>query len=425
MINRLRSTNREQRKLLYSLSTGFLTRIPGALGVLWFLPMLRFGLGTDDYAQLLAAMALGAAAGFLSGGFNYVGRRMIGEAYSNNDHAAEADGLASLVCAQMTALCFTLTIIAGYCWLRDAGTAFFLIAMFTAMIPIIGQFDEVRAAYNELYISGMLFCGIQLTSYALVLVVPATRHNIVLGALVIVGPYLLSSMTSCALLLRGRRYLLTGRPIAVWMVIRRGTMLAMADGFMMATLSLSVVWLQTSATVSTAAWYATIVRLFQIFLVPVVLLLFPLSSYIRILWNRKTVSQQQTFTKLTLLMGIGYGALVSIALVAVSKLYVGWLLHLPAPADLLSVSPVFLLFGAIVAYKTYSQIAYVVLNESVHLSSWTTVAVTTGVVFGAAASLAVDPMGAIGIYALVVGLTTIVILSWNAMRSIRLIPLQS
>ena len=51
MIALLRRADREQRKLLFSLGTSFLTRIPGLIGVLWFLPLLRFGLGTDDYAN--------------------------------------------------------------------------------------------------------------------------------------------------------------------------------------------------------------------------------------------------------------------------------------------------------------------------------------------------------------------------------------
>jgi hypothetical protein len=95
VIARLRRANREQRKLLFSVGTNFLTRIPGAVGLLWLLPLLRFGLGTDDYANLLASMALASAAAFQPGGFNLIGRRLIGEAYSNSDRAGEADAFPS------------------------------------------------------------------------------------------------------------------------------------------------------------------------------------------------------------------------------------------------------------------------------------------------------------------------------------------
>ena len=110
---------------------------------------------------------------------------------------------------------------------------------------------------------------------------------------------------------------------------------------MMATLSLSVVWLQTSASSTTSAWFATMVRLFQTFLVPVILLLIPLSSYIRILWNGKSVAQQQAFAKATLFIGLCYGAIVAVALLLVSRFYVGLLLHLPAPGTCLESCRVF------------------------------------------------------------------------------------
>ena len=77
---------------------------------------------------------------------------------------------------------------------------------------------------------------------------------------------------------------------------------------------------------------------------------------------------------------------------------------------------IFLLFGAIIAYKSYSSVAFVVLDETAHLSSWTMVAVSAAVALGAAASFAVDPLSAINVYALAAGLSMIVVLFWNATR---------
>jgi hypothetical protein len=419
VIARLRGANREQRKLLFSLGTNFLTRIPGAIGVLWFLPLLRFGLGTDGYAELLTSGALGAAAGFLCGGFSLVGRRLIGEAYADGDRAGEADGFASLVVANVVALGLALSIIGAYCWVRGASTAFLVVSTLPALGMFLHTFDNVRSAYNEHYVTATLLIVIQSTAYAVGFLVPATRQSLVLGALVLQSPYLLASLITFALLLYNRTYLIDGRPVAVWYVARQGTMLAMADGFLMATLSLSVVWLQTTASATTSAWFATIVRLFQVFLVPVVLLLIPMSSYIRILWNGRSVAQQQALAKATLSIGLGYGAIVAVALLVASRLYVGFLLQLPAPGDLLQILPSFLLFGTIVAYKSYSSVAYLVLDEPVHLSFWTASAVGAAVALGAAASFAVDPLSAINVYALAAGLLIILVLFWNAARFIR------
>ena len=414
-IARVRRTNGEQRKLLFSLGTSFLTRIPGAIGLVWFLPLLRFGLGTDDYANMLAAMALASVAAFLASGFNLMGRRLIGEAYANGDQAAEADALASVVMANIAAAVLSVAIVVVFCWLRNESNEFFWVAALSAVGSFVMLFENVRAAYNENYVTSILLIVIQSTSYAIGFLVPATRHDVLVASLVIQAPYWLASLMTFAILLRDKPYLLRGCPIAIRMVARQGAILAMADGFLFATLSVSVVWLQTSAPATTAAWFATVVRLFQTFLIPITLLMLPLSSYIRILWKGKSVAQQRYYTKITLAVGITYGAIVSVALYGVSLVYVNWMLRLPVSHGI----AIFFLFGAIVAYRSYSTVAYVVLDEAAHLSSWTTVAIGAAVAVGAVASFAVDPLSAISAYALVAGAAMLAVLLWNAARFIR------
>lgn len=418
---RVRRTDGEQRKLLFSLGTNFLTRIPGAVGLLWFLPLMLFGVGTDDYANMLAAMALASVSAFLASGFNLIGRRMIGEAYANEDHTGEADALASAIVANLLAAMVSVAIVVAYCLSRGVSTGFLIVAAVTAFGSYVMLFENVRSAYNEHYVTALFFIVIQSTAYAIGFLVPATRHSIVIGSLIIQSPYWLASLTTFVLLLFQRPYLLGGRPTAVWFVMRQGAILSMADGFLFATLSLSVVWMQAAAPVTTAAWYATIVRLFQTFLVPVALIMLPLSSYIRILWKGKSVAQQQVFTKITLAIGIAYGVLVAGGLFVASQLYVGWLLRLPVSDGW----PIFFMFGAIVAYKSYSTIAYVVLDEATHLSTWTTVAVGAAVVFGAAASIAVEPLSAIDVYAFAAGVAMLAVLLWNAARFIRPVSVAS
>jgi hypothetical protein len=411
----LRRPNQEQRKLLLSVGTNFLTRVPGAVGLIWFLPLLRFGLGTEDYADLLASMALASAAAFQSGGLALVGRRLIGEAYANGDQAGEANAFVSSIIANVWAATFTVAIIVTYCWVRGTSAAFLIVSSLSATGLYLMIFDHARLAYNEHYITATLMIILQSAAYSIGFLVPATRHHIVLGALVLTAPYWLASLSTLVLLLRDKPHLMRGRPIGVWRLIREGTELGTADGFLMTTLSLSVVWLQASASATTSAWFATNVRLFQTLLVPVYLLLLPLSSYIRILWNRKSATQRQTYTKLTLLIGLAYGAIVSVSLLIASQLYVGWLLQLPVPREV----AIFLLFGAIVAYKSYSSVAYVVLEETSHLAAWTTVAVSAAVASGVAASFIVEPLSAVNVYALVAGILMTVVLCWNAKRFCR------
>lgn len=406
----------EQRKLALSVGVSFLSRIPGAIGLLWFLPLLHFGLGTDGYANLLSAMALANVASFLTGGFHLIGRRMIGEAYAHGDQAGEANAFVSVLVVNLVALGIALAIIGVYCWLDRASTGFFIVAMLSALGASIMMFENVRSAYNEHYVTATLLIIIQCGAYAIGFLVTEIRQDIVQGSLVILAPYWLASLVSFGLLLRHKPYLISGRPIVIWFAVRQGIMLAMADGFLFATLSLSVVWLQTSTIATTAAWFATIVRLFQTFLMPITLVMLPLSSYIRILWNGKSIAQQQAYTKATLAFGFGYGAIVAVALFIVSRIYVGWMLDLPVPDDW----SIFVLFGAIVAYKCYSSVAYVVLNETAHLSSWITMVVGVSAVIGATTSITVDPLRAIDFYAVIAGVLMLAVLLWNAARFIRL-----
>jgi hypothetical protein len=415
-----RNFNPEQRKLLFSLGTNFATRIPGVVGMLWFLPMLRFGLGTDNYASLLAAIALGSATTFLIGGFSTIGRRIIGSEYSNGNPAGEANAFVSLMIANVLALVLALAIIAVYCTIQASSMTILIVSGLPALGIYLTTFDNARSAYNEHYVTAMLQFGFQITIYVVGFLLPATRHNLILASLILQGHYFLASSITMFLLLRKRPYLMRGRPLIVWTVIKEGTMIAVADGFLMTTLGLSVVWLQASASGDVAAWYATTVRLFQTFLVPVVLLLMPLSSYIRILWNNKSRDQQQMYTKVTVWVGVGYGALVGLALIAVSRFYVGGLLHLPAPGNLLSIAPIFLLFGAIVTWKSYSSIAYVVFPETTHLSTWTSVTLGVSVLLAVVASITTEPLTAINVYAFTASLSILVIMFWNAGRFMRL-----
>jgi hypothetical protein len=405
----------EKRKLLLSVGTAFLTRIPGAIGLVWFLPLLRFSMGTDLYSSLLSAIALGGAASFLAGGFHVVGRRMIGESYGDSNQAAEADAFMSTLVVNVIALAIALGIVGAYCWISHATINYLIVAGLSVFQISVQMFDNVRSAYNENYVTSILLIIFQSIAYAIGFLVPESREYVVLAILVLGAPYMITSIVTCAMLLRDKPYLMAGTPLAITLVARQGFMLAVADGFLFATLSLSVVWLQRTASVDTAAWFATIVRLFQTFLVPISLLMLPLSSYIRLRWNDTSMMHQQRYTKATVAIGVVYGAIVSLALFAASQFYVGRMLHLPVPHDV----SIFFLFGAIVAYRSYSSVAYVVLNETMHLTTWITVAVGVGVTVGAVASLAVDPLHAIDYYAVAAGASILAVMLWNAARFVR------
>ena len=406
--------NREQRKMLFSIAANFLTRVPGAVGLLWFLPLLHTGLGTAGYANLFSAMALAVSAGFLSGGVAIVGRRLIGEAYAKGDRQAEADHFMTSMVANTMAGSLAMVIAAAYCGLTNADNVYLMVSLIAAGGFVFNMIDNLRTAYNEHYVTACLLIVLQTTGFTIGFLVSYTRENAIISVLVLQGPYWLAALISFVLMLRYRGYLLRGRPVHVWDMLRQGLSLAIADGLLMTTLSLSVVWLQYTTSAETSAWYATIVRLFQTLLMPVLLVLTPFSGYMRLRWHGKTIAQQQSFAKLTLGLGIGYGAFVSIALYIASRLYVSQLLHLPVPANV----AIFLLFAAIITYRSYSSIAYVVLEEVTHLSTWTTIATSVAILLAVIASFSIQPMDAVSVYAVAAGVLLTGVTCWNAGRFI-------
>lgn len=411
--------NREQRKLLASLAANFLTRIPGAVGLLWFLPLLVSGLGTEKYGDLLAAMALsGATGGFLSGGVKTIGRRWIGEAYGANDRVGEANAFASLIVSNLILMALAIMIISVYVVSCGNALEVWIVAIICVFSICCNTFNDARAAYNEHYVTATLLFGLQIAVYTIAAFVPSTQQNLVLGVLIFQGPYLLSSLITGVMLLRERPYLMFGRPVTLWRMVCDGTRLSMADSFLEVPLSLTVVWLQASADATTSAWFATVVRLFQTFQAPILLVLMPLSGYVRLLWNRKTASQRQLFVKVLLVASFSYALVVAVALLLSSQFYIGLMLHIPAPPIWQNL-PIFLLLGMIIAYKTYSMIVYVVLDSN-HLAGWITV--TTGVtaaILGAAATLG-DPLIILDIYALITGTAIIWVMTWSMVRFVRL-----
>lgn len=404
---------------MLSLLTSLATRIPGIVGVLWFLPLVRFGLGTQEYATLLAAMALGTAAAFLIGGYNVMGRRLVGEAYAAGRPDAEADGFASLFVANLAGWSIATGVIGAYVMTDGKNSYYFLIAMMPATGITLTMFDNARVAYNEHYVTALVQLALQVVIYTGGFLLPAARNDILLAALVINSPTILASLVTLTLLLRTRPYLPRGRPNALRLTLREGTVVAIAEGSVTTALSVAVVWLEAASPPETSAWFSTVVRLSQSLLFPAILVLGPISSYIRLYWHQKSRADQNLYAKASLVIGAGYGATLALGLYVASRFYVSGLLHLPAPPGWLNTVPIFCFFAAIVAWKAYSSIAYLVLNSSAHLSNRTTGAIGISGLLSAAAALVADPLTCVNVFAATGALLIFAVLITNLSRSLR------
>lgn len=404
----------EQRKLALSLVVNFATRVPGLLGVVVMLPLLHDDLGTADYAFLLGALALGATTTFLFGGFHTVARRQIGEAYSREDEPGQADGFMTLMAVNGLIFLAALVAMAAYCVFQPRGGAMFAISAFVALTAYANSFDNARAAYNEHYVTAVLQIIFQVLNLAAAFLFRPLREDPLLASYVLQGHGLVASLVAGGLMLWRRPYLLRGRVVDARLAARQGLAIGMADGLLAATLSLSVVWMQFSSTAAVAGWYGTLIRLFQTILVPVVLLLMPLSSYIRLGWNKKSATTQGRIVLASVVLGLGYGALASGVLALASYYYIDRLLALPAPGGWATLVPLYALFTAIIGYRSYSAIAYLVMDGT-RLATAIAAQLLAALVLAAVASVWLSPLATIVVYALLVGGILVVAELWSAL----------
>lgn len=387
-----------RRKLALSLAVNVATRIPGAAGLFLILPLLRRDLGIERYGLLLGALALGAMSTVLFGGFNAIGRRLIGEAHAARDSQGEADALVSLLAVNGGASAAALAAAAAYATMQPDPWRLFLIASLASSAAFANTFDNARAAFNEHYVTALLQIAFQAALIALTFLVRPIRTDPVLAALAIQGHLLLASTIGAAHLVRARPHLLRGSAGKAGWILRRGLGVGMAEGLVAASLGGSVVWLQASAGGALAGWYATLVRLFQTLAVPVVLLLMPLSSYIRLGWNTRDARGQRRVLQAAAVGGLAYGALAAIALAAASVLYIEGVLALPGPGSAPVLAAIFALFAAVIAYRSYAMVAYAV-SDAAHLGGWIGGGVLASCGIAALAAAVCTPIEAVAVNA--------------------------
>jgi hypothetical protein len=407
---------RDQRKLAFSLIANFSTRVPGLAGVLFFLPRLKNHIGLQSFATVMAAIALGGIATFVMGGIGYVSRRLVGDAFSRGDMQGEADAGRGIFDVAVAAALLCSVGIVSYGFLRGSSGIFYAGALASALAVLVQQQDAVRAAYNEHYVTAIIQVTLQTLTYAVVLIfLPPSAYSALLGVAVITAPMILSSALSLSDLLIRRRYLLRGRPNLRARIAREGLIIGFGEGLLMASLGLVILYLDFIGASAASAWYATTLRLFTVVLVPVVLVLTPLSSYIRLIWNDCTASRQQTIIFATLLISIIYSIFVGVAMIVLSRLYVGGAMHMAEPGSRLQTLTIFAMFTAVVVFKSYASVAFVVLDSrKISLSA----VVGTLISIGAAAASVpwLTPIGAVSLFSATLTLAIVVITIADALR---------
>jgi O-antigen/teichoic acid export membrane protein len=393
----------DRLRLLASLTFNFVAKAPGLLAAFVILPLISRSLGTSSYGEFLSALALGSAFCLPFGGINAVGRRLLAGAYGAGDRAAQANTFVTTIGLSAAVTLLALVILAlssGRSWTSP-------VFLFVASLPVISGFlnvfDNLRASYNEHYVTAALQLAFQLAIYGAILIIGLPRGGIALAGLTMQSAYGLASLMTFLLLVIRRPFLLRGRLTAPGSIIGPALGVMMADGAMALLLNLSVYWLSYSHQEDLAAWFGTLVRLFQSFLSPVMLIFFPLTTYISMRWGGMTTQRQRLLHKLFILTGFGYGVIVGGAMALFGPLYVDHMFRLNVRGDRFDVLALSLFLGAIIAQKTYTMLLYAV-SEARFVSYGTAVMSSLAIAVAAVLSLRLTPVGVIDTLFIAVGI---------------------
>lgn len=403
------SRRTERLRLAASLAFNFAAKLPGILAAFVILPMVSRSLGTTLYGELLSALALGSAFTLPFGGIAAVQRRLLASAYAAGDRRRESDvAVTSVLLMAIVALVSAIVLrFAGMRGSSDPGLI--LVALLPIICGFCNIFDNTRASYNEHYVTAALQLVSQTLIYGGVLLWGLPDGAVVASGLTLQTPYAVASIATLVGLLWKRPYLMRGRISGISALLIPAIGVMVADGVMGVLLNLTVYFLELSRQPAMAAWLGTFARLFQSFLSPVLLIFFPLTSYLSMRWDKFSVHRRRQLHTLFVFVGFGYGAIVGGALAFAGPYYIDRMFSLGARGDRIDVIAVALFLGAIIAQRTYSMLLYAVA-EARFVSFGTALVALFATTVGLLSSRWLPPMGAIDVLFTAVGVGVPVIL---------------
>lgn len=402
-------------KLVLSLLANVLAKAPGLIATLVLLPIIHRALGVGPYSAFLAALALAGLFSIPFNGLGVIGRRAMGEAQAERAPDKEANAAVSQF---LLALIIAVPIMTGaiVVWLTGyAGMSSAVIVVIGLTAILFNTFDNIRGSYNEHYVTATLQFVAQVCIYTAALFAVPMLAFPVIAAMTLQGPMIVASLCTGVALILQRPYLLHGRPVLLRHIGSRAIVVAIADGALMGALNFSVVWMAAVSDPAASAWYGTVCRLFQAFLAPVLLLLFPLGNYLIVSWPGFSNEKRRMISRLLTGFAILYGLGVGVAMVLVGYVYLPRVMNLAPPTSILITLPIFIFLAAIIAQKAYASVAYLVLDGD-RLSAVSAIIVVLGVLIAVASGLIFSPIVTLGVLSLVIGLPLFVSIAVNSVR---------
>jgi hypothetical protein len=386
----------DQLRLVASLGFNFLGKAPGVVAVFVILPLVSRSLGTAAYGELLSAMALGSLFTLPFGGINTVGRRILASAFGAKDRVGQANAFMTTTVLMATVGIAASALMAGATASSWSKPVFIFASLLPILVQFFNTFDNARASFNEHYVTAAFQLISQIVIYSCVYFIGLPPGGVILAALALQSPFLLASAATLVALLIQRPYLRRGRVVGVRQMMAPTLGVVLADGALGSLLNLSVYWLKAAGSAEMAAWVGTFLRLFQSFLAPALLILFPLTTYISMRWAQMTPQRQIVLYKVFILAGLTYGLLVGCAMAFGGPLYINHMFKLTAHGDNVDVLALSLFLGAIVAQKSYTMLLYAV-SEARFVSFGTAVISAVGIGAAAFSSHWLSPMRVIDV----------------------------
>ena len=366
------------------------------VAVFVILPLVSRSLGTAAYGELLSAMALGSLFTLPFGGINTVGRRILATAFGAKDRVGQANAFMTTTVLMATVGIAASALMAGATASSWSKPVFIFASLLPILVQFFNTFDNARASFNEHYVTAAFQLISQIVIYSCVYIIGLPPGGVIPAALALQSPFLLASAATLVALLIQRPYLGRGKVTGVRQLVAPTLGVVLADGALGSLLNLSVYWLKAAGSAEMAAWVGTFLRLFQSFLAPALLILFPLTTYISMRWAQMTPQRQIVLYKVFILAGLTYGLLVGCAMAFGGPLYINHMFKLTAHGDNVDVLAMSLFLGAIVAQKSYTMLLYAV-SEARFVSFGTAVISAVGIGAAALSSHWLSPMRVIDV----------------------------
>lgn len=362
MLSRL-SRDREARRTLGSVASNLLAKLPGICVTLLALPIARRGLGDASYARVLADIALAALLAMPLTGINYVVRRKIIEASAIHEKQAEANVAASSVTLAGIYFAVCCIAVSSINFLvgqtTDLQILIIAIPLFTSTLNVM---DNVRFGYNSHYVTAFFQFFLQILALTLALVLGISRP--VYFAALMTLPMGISSVCSTILLIHERPYLLSGRPTNLVRMARASLAPSLSDGAVSALLNGSVFLSVQILTAPAAAWYSTLVRIYNVALSPVMLVLLPASTYVAIKLQTVGPRVAQRTERYVAAGALAYGLINGCAVMLVGTLFAAHAVGIRYSASLAAEGAFAVFFAGVLAYRVYAQYAFTVRHSN-------------------------------------------------------------